>query len=103
MRKLSKLASAALLLVFSLVGVNAQTKPTDGDPPRFEVGGHVYGLGTTGAAPRLNERSTNSHESTRILQIEFANDKRKIGWWWALESNRSRPGRQIPYFRANIT
>jgi hypothetical protein len=32
------------------VGVSAQTKPSDDDAPRFEVGGHVYGLGMTGAA-----------------------------------------------------
>jgi len=36
--------------VLSLVGVSAQTKPSDDDTPRFEVGGHVYGRGTIGAA-----------------------------------------------------
>ena len=44
-KRLSQLAAAGLLLVLSLVGVSAQTKPSDDDTPRFEVGGHVYFLG----------------------------------------------------------
>jgi hypothetical protein len=45
------LAIATLLLGFGLSNVRAQTKASDDkDIPRFEIGGHLYSMGTIGSA-----------------------------------------------------
>jgi hypothetical protein len=45
------LTTATFLLGFGPSDVRAQTKPSDDkDTPRFEVGGHLYSMGTAGSA-----------------------------------------------------
>lgn len=50
-KRLLLLTTAALLLGFGPSNVRAQTEPSDNkDTPRFEIGGHLYSMGTTGSA-----------------------------------------------------